>query len=181
MYESIEPYLCAVCIRRIKEWREWENEKRKFWWPYTFFLSTLTKTKIHHFSYNYIFYQQRLSNFLYTKFEKLLSGKGWIWHVSVNFNQASIKALRLPPYHSAIPQSKEQRFNPSSILITINMTHFFFFNSKAWYNNYCEGKIDELKFELNLLRFLCPLSKLLIIVVKLVWRNMTKSATKKIA
>ena len=137
--------------------------------------------KIHHFSDNYIFYQQRLSKFLYTKVEKLLFGKGWTWHVSVNFNQASIKALRLPPYHSAIPQSKEHRFNPSSILITINMTHIFLLNSKAWYNIYCEGKTDELKFELNLLCFLCPLSKLLIIVVKLVWRNMTKSATKKIA
>ena len=33
--------------------------------------------------------------------------------MSVNFYQASIKALRLPPYHSAIPQSKEHRFNPS--------------------------------------------------------------------
>ena len=43
--------------------------------------------------------QQRLSNFLYTKVEKLLLGKGWIWHVSVNFYQASIKALRLPTYH----------------------------------------------------------------------------------
>ena len=144
--------------------------------PQIFFIPS-QRPKIHHFSDNYIFYQQRLSNFLYTKVEKLLFGKGWIWHVSVNFNQASIKALRLPPYHRAIPQSKEHRFNLSSIIITINMTHIFPYfldlNSKAWYNIYCEGKTDGLKFEMNLLRFLCPLSKLLIIVVKLVWRNMT--------
>ena len=38
--------------------------------------STLTKTKIHQFCDNYIFYQQRLSNFLYTKVEKLLFVKG---------------------------------------------------------------------------------------------------------
>ena len=41
-------------------------------------LSTLCsgELKIHHFSDNYIFYQRRLSNFLYTKVEKLLFGKG---------------------------------------------------------------------------------------------------------
>ena len=38
--------------------------------------STLTKTKIHHVSDNYIFYQQRLSNFLYTKVEKCYLVKG---------------------------------------------------------------------------------------------------------
>ena len=79
----------------------------------------------------------------------------------VNFNQASIKALRLPPYHSAIPQSKEHYFNPTSIIITINMTHIFLFEIFI-------VKVKQMKFELNLLRFLCPLSKLLIIVVKLV-------------
>ena len=46
-----------------------------------FFCSTIfflpsQRPKIHHFSDNYIFYQQRLSNFLYTKVEKLLFGKG---------------------------------------------------------------------------------------------------------
>ena len=30
MYESIQPYLCAVFIQHIKQRREWENEKRKF-------------------------------------------------------------------------------------------------------------------------------------------------------
>ena len=135
MYESVQSYLYAVFIRRIKQWREWENERENSDVHTHFFcskfFSTLTKTKIHHFSDNYIFYQQRLSNFLYTKVEKIIFGKGWIWHVSVNFNQASIKALRLPPYHCVIPQSKEHRFNPSYILITINMTHIFLFKFKS--------------------------------------------------
>ena len=128
-----------VCVLYLSDASNNEEKgrmkKRKFWWPYTFFLfhkifSTLTKTKINHFSDNYIFYQQRLSNFLYTKVEKLLFGKGWIWHAPINFYQASIKALRLPPYHSAIPQSKEHRSTPSSILIKINMTHIFLFKFK---------------------------------------------------
>ena len=155
--------MCCICpthqtMKRMGEWKE------KILMTIHIFsvpqkCSTLTKTKIHHFSDNYIFYQQRLSNFLYTKVEKLLFGKGWTWQVSVNFNQASIKALRLPPYHSAIQQSKEHHFNPSSTLIMINMTHIFLFKFKSMIY-YCEGKTDELKFELNLLRFLCPLSKL---------------------
>ena len=133
----INPALSVCCIypthqtmKRMGEWKENILMTIHIFLFHKIF-STLTKTKIHHFSDNYIFYQQRLSNFLYTKVEKLLFGKGWIWHVSVNFYQASIKALRLPPYHSALPQSKEHRSNPSSILIKINMTHIFLFKFKS--------------------------------------------------
>ena len=54
--------------------RENSDDHTHFFCP-TIFFSTLTKTKIHHFSDNYIFYQQRLSNFLYTQVEKLLFGE----------------------------------------------------------------------------------------------------------
>ena len=42
----------------------------------TKFFQPSQRPKIHRFTDNYIFYQQRLSNFLYTKVEKLLFGKG---------------------------------------------------------------------------------------------------------
>ena len=137
------------------------------------------KTKIHHFSNNYIFYQQRLSNFLYTKVEKFLVGKGWIWHVSVNFNQGSIKALQLPPYHSAIPQSKEHRFNPSSILIMINMTHIFVFKFRSIIIIFIV-EVKQMNWNLSLIFYVSCVhyQNSLIIVVKLIWRNMTKGATK---
>ena len=54
--------------------RENSDDHTHFSVPQNF--STLTKTNIHHFSDNYIFYQRRLSNFLCTKVEKLLFGKG---------------------------------------------------------------------------------------------------------
>ena len=43
--------------------------------PKFFFLPS-QRPKIHPISDNYIFYQQRLSNLLYTKVEKFLFGKG---------------------------------------------------------------------------------------------------------
>ena len=51
------------------------DTKHIFSVPQIFFLPS-QRPKIHHFSDNYIFYQQRLSNFLYTKVERLLFGKG---------------------------------------------------------------------------------------------------------
>ena len=73
--------ICVLYLSNASNNEENGRMKRENSNDHTLFLfhkifSTLTKTKIHHFSDNYIFYQQRLSNFLYTKVEKLLFGKG---------------------------------------------------------------------------------------------------------
>ena len=55
--------------------RENSDDHTHFFCSTNFFLPS-QRPKILHFSDNNIFHQQRLSNFLYTKVEKLLFGKG---------------------------------------------------------------------------------------------------------
>ena len=80
-YESIQPYhfVLHLCDTSNNEenWRiNGGNSDYKTLCLFHKIFSTLSKTKIHHFSDNYLFCQQRLSNLANTKIEKLSFGKG---------------------------------------------------------------------------------------------------------
>ena len=122
-------YLCDASNNeengRMK--RENSDDHKLFFYSTKFFLPSQRQKSITSATITFFINKDKETSFT-QKLKNCYLVKG---HVSVNFNQASIKALRLPPYHSAIPQSKEHCFNPSSILITINMTHLFLFKFKS--------------------------------------------------